>query len=581
MKMNRTVIYQASRLLLLIALMTGLGGLCFHHWRPAMVAAQAQQVTLINAANFNPDKRVAPDSIGAAFGQFITQNNQTTFIANSLPLPTTLGGVRVAINGVNAGLFFVASTQINLLIPATLQDAPSATVTVTNSDNSTRTGTVTIQRAAPGIFTMRGTGQGVIAAYTTFDGVTNTNVFNPDLTERVVEAGTTQRPNIMVMFATGIRNVPAQNPTDGNGVAESVTVKVQGVPQNVLFAGPAPGFAGLDQINYRLSPELAGLGSVGVEVIAGTASSKITTPATALPTFNMGPVSLIPPLNVTPITFGQTLTGELTVNDQIQKSDSSGNTYFIDGYRFTTTQANTVVGLDMRSTGNSLLDPAVLLYRINNNQLVEIGSDDQSGGLGNGRVENNNALMLAVLPTPGDYAILASSANVQPDGTGAYSLRLFQPSIQPIAYGANISASIANTDNQTSTGLYFDAYWFQGTANDNVDIRLTSTAFDSLLLLYQHETGLGFPITTNDNETAATTNSRITQRLPATGIYIIWGTPFELNRFGAYNLTLNRLSSLTDVVETQAVAPVSRLRDLRDERREGLAGRSAERTVQE
>src|SRR5262245_38690795 len=117
MKMNWTVIHHASRLHLLTALLAGLGALCFYQWHATTVSAQQNQVTLSNAANFNPDKRVAPDSIGAAFGQFVTQNNQT-FVANTQPLPTTLGGVRVAINGVNAGLFFVAPSQINLLVPA-------------------------------------------------------------------------------------------------------------------------------------------------------------------------------------------------------------------------------------------------------------------------------------------------------------------------------------------------------------------------------------------------------------------------------------------------------------------------------
>jgi hypothetical protein len=280
---------------------------------------------------------------------------------------------------------------------------------------------------------------------------------------------------------------------------------------------------------------------------------------------------------------GQTLTGELTIDDQVQRSDASGNTYFVDAYIFTTTQANFPVAIDMRSTGSSTLDAAVVLYRVNdsNNQLIEIGSDDESGGLGNGRTENHNALMIAILPTPARYVILATSANIQPNGTGPYSLRLYQPSVQQINYGANINGTISNTDNQTSAGDYFDAYWFQGTANDFVDIRLSSTAFDSLLLLYQHETGFGFPVAFNDDESTTSKNSRINIRLPATGIYVIWATPFEPNRQGAYTLTLNRQASLTDRVETQAAAPERMLNDLRIERRESMAGRAANRTIEE
>src|SRR5262249_53046206 len=149
----------------------------------------------------------------------------------------------------SAGLLFVGPTQINFLVPSGLADSQAAAITVTNSDGSTRTGTFIIARSSAGIFSAKSTGAGVAAALTTFDGVTYQSVYNTDLTEKDVDPGTSVRPNILVLFTTGIRNTPAQNPTDSNGVAEAVTVKFQGVTGQVLFAGPAQGFVGLDQIN--------------------------------------------------------------------------------------------------------------------------------------------------------------------------------------------------------------------------------------------------------------------------------------------------------------------------------------------
>ncbi|MGH9800099.1 MAG: IPT/TIG domain-containing protein, partial [Blastocatellia bacterium] len=122
------------------------------------MTAQAQ-ITAVNAASFATDKVVAPDTIVAGFGTFNTQNNQV-FIAPSLPLPTTLGGVRIRIANTDCGLFFVAPSQINFLIPANTVDGASVTVTVTNANNSTTTGTITVVRSAPGIFSARATGQG-------------------------------------------------------------------------------------------------------------------------------------------------------------------------------------------------------------------------------------------------------------------------------------------------------------------------------------------------------------------------------------------------------------------------------------
>src|SRR5215213_10181050 len=70
-----------------------------------LATAQQQAVTVVSAATFASDNTVAPDSIGAAFGQFSTQGGGT-FVASTVPLPTTLGGVSVTVNGVAAQLLF-------------------------------------------------------------------------------------------------------------------------------------------------------------------------------------------------------------------------------------------------------------------------------------------------------------------------------------------------------------------------------------------------------------------------------------------------------------------------------------------
>src|SRR5215510_1064926 len=102
-------------------LMCGLSaGLTLRGDGPLRSKVSAQQaINVVNAASFTVN--VAPNSIAAAFGNFVTQNNQNYF-AQTRPLPTMLGGVSVKIGGVDAGLFFVGTTQINLLVPAGLPD---------------------------------------------------------------------------------------------------------------------------------------------------------------------------------------------------------------------------------------------------------------------------------------------------------------------------------------------------------------------------------------------------------------------------------------------------------------------------
>lgn len=535
------------------------------------VSAQAIPVTVVNAASFSGDKTLAPDSIAAAFGQFVTQNNQQ-FIAPSVPLPTTLGGVRVKIGTTDAGLFFVSPLQINFQIPPGLADAASATITVTNSDNSTRTGAFTITRGAPGVFTANSSGTGVAAAQTTKDGLSLQNVFNPDLSAKDVDAGTAQQPNFLILYLTGIRNTPAANPGDGNGVGESVTVKFQGVQGQVLFAGPVPGFVALDQINVRIPPELAGVGTVRLVVTAnGRSSNPVTIKLGGQP----------PPVRVTQIALGETKTGELTFDDQVQIDNSTGDTFFFDAYRFTTTTPNTTLAIDLRSTA---FDAAVLLYRIDNGTLTFVAVDDQSGGYGNGSIDNDNALLLTVATTPGDYVLFASTSNVQPNGVGQYTLKLLSNVMTQLSYGQSAaSPAITNTDLQTSAGTYLDVYWFNGVQGDKQQIKMTSTAFDSFLILQGNDGDP--PLTADDNSGGGPqgkdslidpTHGDVQglpplASLPQTGVYIIIATPFEVNKLGAYTLSLNKLSSLdanaanaVDNVETFSLgAPGRQIRDSR------------------
>ncbi len=537
--MKKTSMIRSSlRPFVLAALLLAVAGAGLSHrsdrlWHSSVSAQQA--VTVVNAASFDPGKVMTPDSIGAAFGTFVTQNNQA-FSATTVPLPTMLGGVRVRVGDTDAGLFFVATNQINFQIPPGAGDSQNATITVTNSDNSTRTGTFPIVRGAPGVFSARGTGTGVAAALTTFDGAAFQTVFNPDGTEKDVDAGTRQRPNVLVLFATGIRNTPAQNPTDGNGVAEAVTVKFQGVPGTILFAGATPGAVALDQINVIIPPELSGLGSINVVVSTNNRTANTVT-------LKLG--GQPPPVRVTPIAFNQTVNGDLTVDDQVQVGNE-GKTYFFDAYRFTTTAANTTIAVDLRS---SQFDAGVLLYRIDNNTLTFLAADDQTGGYGNGSVVNNNAMLLTVLQNPGDYVIFASSSDFEANGVGAYTLTLKNNVATQLSYGQSAaSPAFASGDLQTAAGTFLDVYWFTGASNDNVRISMASTVLDSFLILQRND---GDPPVASDDNTGGGSNAQLTFRLTSSGIFIILATPYEVNKTGAYTLSLNRLSSFEAEADSQ------------------------------
>ena len=159
---------------------------------PVTFVPSAQQAgfAVVNAANFIGDT-VAPDEIVAIFGAFQTTNNQTA-VAQSTPLPTTLGGVTVTVNGTAAGIFFAAPGQINIRVPANVADG-QAVFAITDSTGATRSGTVSITRTAPGLFTVNANGIGTAFGLSTNDGVTFQSLANPNGTERVVDPGTRAR----------------------------------------------------------------------------------------------------------------------------------------------------------------------------------------------------------------------------------------------------------------------------------------------------------------------------------------------------------------------------------------------------
>jgi uncharacterized protein (TIGR03437 family) len=435
--------------------------------------------------------------------------------------------VRATINNNPVGFFFVSTAQINLLIPANVQDG-IATIVVTNFDGSTRSGTFNVVRSAPGLFSARANGQGVAAAVTTTDGVNFLSVSNPDGTERDVSAGTTQAPNILVLYGTGLRYTPAQNPGDGNGVAEAVTVTLQGVPAQVAYAGLAPGLEGADQLNIVIPPEMAGLGSVNIVVTANNRSSNAVT-------VKLG--GQLPGIRPTPIALGETKNGDLTATDQLQRGVGM-DLYFLDAYDFFTTTPNTPIAIDLRSTQ---FNAGLQFYKVlPDNSLNPIGFDDDLGAMGDGDFEaNDNALILYIAQDVGRYVVFATSSDQQPLGRGAYTLKLSTINAPQLTYGQSVNdGAITNTDLQTSAGDFVDVYWFIGANGDDVRVNLNSTAFDAMLFVQSNDN----EFFVFDDNGGGGTNAQVRAVLTRPPVFIILATPFEPNIVGSYTLSLSKLN---------------------------------------
>ncbi len=204
----------------------------------------------INAAA--PLSALSPGELFSIYGVNLAATAQQPLL---LPLPATMAAASVQIGGLTAPLTYVSPLQINAQVPWEATPG-SATLTVTHAGVAASQ-TVTIAAAGPAIFTIDGT----YAAALNQDYTVNSQ-------SQPATAG-----QAIFLFGTGLGAVsPAVTtgvaaPSDPlSWVTANVTATAGGAAANVPFAGMAPGFAGLWQINVVLPTGLSGAVPVIVSV---------------------------------------------------------------------------------------------------------------------------------------------------------------------------------------------------------------------------------------------------------------------------------------------------------------------------
>lgn len=210
-------------------------------------------LTSVSASSYLAD--TAGDSIIAAFGSGLAR---ATAAATTLPLPIELGGVSVSVDGHPAGLFFVSPTQLNYLVPTGLQPG-KAQVTVEVNDEVVALGTLTVNEVAPSLFTADASGKGVpagVALRLKANGQQSYEPLAQFQSGKALPLAIVRRNGeavYLLLFGAGLRAAANSDGNAANGVAENVTATIGGVSVPVLFAGQAPGLAGLDQVNLQLT----------------------------------------------------------------------------------------------------------------------------------------------------------------------------------------------------------------------------------------------------------------------------------------------------------------------------------------
>ncbi|HEX8140179.1 MAG TPA: Calx-beta domain-containing protein [Pyrinomonadaceae bacterium] len=203
-------------------------------------------LTVLNGASFGNEpsstKAVAPNSIAVGLGGALATTTEQSSRQPDGTFPRNVGGTTVTVNGRAAQIFFVSPAQVNFLVPPETEIG-TAEVVVTASDGFQTKGTVSVMRAAPGVFTYSGDGRG--------EGV----ILDADtLTPGPFDPSNGQRR--LIVCSTGVRG------------ATQVVVTIGGRVVTVEAVVEGPRLPGLDEIHLLLPADLRGAGKVELFVRA-------------------------------------------------------------------------------------------------------------------------------------------------------------------------------------------------------------------------------------------------------------------------------------------------------------------------
>ncbi len=228
--------------------------------------------SLTDAASFQFGLPVGPGTLVSLFG---TNLNAANNVPTTLPLPSQLGEVEVRLNDQPIPLLYAGPGQINAQIPYNLSGDTEYQLEIRRGQAIATPQPVVIAQARPGIFTVDQTGQGQGHIYRALTGGAQVLADG---------AGAASAGEVLVIYCNGLG---ATTPGVTAGAAapfsplavtsNEVALTIGGVPATVAFAGLAPGFTGLYQINAVMPAGVAAGASVPVVItVAGQESVPVT-----------------------------------------------------------------------------------------------------------------------------------------------------------------------------------------------------------------------------------------------------------------------------------------------------------------
>jgi uncharacterized protein (TIGR03437 family) len=230
---------------------------------------------VVNAASYAQNNPIAPGSFIAIFGENLAS---ATAISNPLLFPTSLGGTQVYLGDKLLPLQVVSSSQINAIVPYNAPVNAQQQLMVVQNGSVSPSETVVVAPAQPAVFAQdqSGTGAGAILTVSVAKGTVTLNTPSAP-----AHAG-----DILEVYFTGLGivspSVPAGSAAPASPLSyttNTVTATLGGQAAQVQFAGLAPGFVGLYQVNVIVPSGLTPGSAVPLVLTDTNASSPAVTAA--------------------------------------------------------------------------------------------------------------------------------------------------------------------------------------------------------------------------------------------------------------------------------------------------------------
>ena len=230
----------------------------------------------INNASFAVNTPVAPGSLVSIFGTGLSDADQA---ASGVPLPVALGTTALTLGGVPVPLIHAFPLQVDAQVPWELAGQTQAQLAIVTDDLSGNTVSVPLAQFSPGLYTATGNGAGqgaILINGTATLAATANSQYHGQPAQRGVD--------YIDIFATGlgpVTNQPATGAPAPSGplakTTNNVTVTIGNVPATVEFAGLAPGWVGLYQVNEQVPANAPVGGAVPVALsVGGVAANQVT-----------------------------------------------------------------------------------------------------------------------------------------------------------------------------------------------------------------------------------------------------------------------------------------------------------------